>query len=129
MEDLICSNGLYCCLIGLLRQQQFIPHPEFAITPVAIKLAPKVRAKPMQMALRIKLFPEARCFIVKWYTLKNFALSTDIDKKLVTPTERPPERTNTNVKVLYKNGDRIYIYTQIRQLPETVRWQGLTLKI
>ena len=37
-------------------------------------------------------------------------------------------RTDTNVKVLYKNGDRIYIYTQFGQLPDPSRWQGLAFR-
>jgi hypothetical protein len=34
------------------------------MTPVTIKLVPKVRAKPMQIALISNLFPEAALFIV-----------------------------------------------------------------
>jgi len=67
----------------LLRQQHFIPQPELAITPVAIKLAPKVRVNAMQMALMTTLFPEAPLFIVKQYTLDVFAMSIDIDQKFV----------------------------------------------
>jgi len=36
----------------------------------------------MQMALMINLFPEAPLFIVKQYTLDDFAMSIDIDQKI-----------------------------------------------
>ena len=45
----------------------------------------------MQMALMINLFPEAPLFIVKQYTLDDFAMSIDL------------------IKNLYKAGVRIYI--------------------
>jgi len=64
MEERICSWVVWCRVIGSLRQQHFIPQPELAITPVAIKLAPKVRAKAMQMALMSNLYPEETLFIV-----------------------------------------------------------------
>ena len=64
VEERICSRVVWCRVIGLLRQQHFMPQPESAITPVAIKLAPKMRAKAMQMALMGNLYPEASLFIV-----------------------------------------------------------------
>ena len=65
MEERICSWVVWCRIIGLLRPQHCIPQPALAIAPVAIKLAPKVMAKPIQMALMSNLFPEAPLFIVK----------------------------------------------------------------
>lgn len=81
LEERICSCVVWCWVIGWLRQQHFIPQPELAITPVAIKLAPKVRANVRQMALMSNLFPEATLFIVNQYTLGHFVMSTDINQK------------------------------------------------
>jgi hypothetical protein len=64
MEALICSWVMCCRVSGALKQQHFMPQPELAMTAAAIKLAPKVRAKAMQMALISNLFPEATLFIV-----------------------------------------------------------------
>ena len=60
----ICSWVVWCRVIGLLRQQHFIPQPELAITPVTRKLAPKIRARAMPMALISNLFLDALLFIV-----------------------------------------------------------------
>jgi hypothetical protein len=68
----------------LLWQQHFNAQPVLANTPVANKLAPKVKAIAMQMALISNLFPEAPLFIVKQYTLNGFAMSIGIDQKFVT---------------------------------------------
>ena len=81
LEERICSCVVWCWVIGWLRQQHFIPQPELAITPVAIKLAPKVRANARQMALMSNLFPEATLFIVNQYTLDDFVMSINIKQK------------------------------------------------
>jgi len=78
MADRSCSCIAWCPITGLLRQQHFWPQPALAITPVAVKLAPKVRVSAMQMALMNSLFPEEPLFIVKQYTLDDFAMSIDI---------------------------------------------------
>jgi hypothetical protein len=109
MEDRICSWVVSCPLIGLLRQQHFIPQPEFAITPVAIKPPPKVRVKAMQMALMSILFLEAPLFIVNQYTLSDFGVSID-NNQIIALTKAIKTKANT----LYKDVDRIYIYTKMR---------------
>ncbi len=88
----ICFPGLCCPVIGLLWQQHFSLQPELASTPVANKLAPKVRVNAMQIAFKMSnLVGGASFFIVKQYTLGNFAMSTDL------------------IINLYKAGVRIYI--------------------
>jgi hypothetical protein len=61
-------------------QQHFRPQPELAVAPATAKLAPKVRIKARQMALMSHLFPEIPLFIVKQYTLDDFAMSIGFDQ-------------------------------------------------
>ena len=80
----------------------------------------------MQMALMSHLFPEIPLFIVKQYTLDDFAVSIDIDQEFVfdpkwrsrcTDNEAQLKAVQVGVNTLYNDVDRIYIYTKIRPLP------------
>ena len=68
----------------------------------------------MQMALMSILFREAPLFIVKQYTLTDFGVSID-NNQILALTKAVKTKANT----LYKGVVRIYIYTKIRQLPDT----------
>ena len=85
-----------------------MPQPELAITPVAAIPVPKMRARAMQMALLSHLFRQIPLFIVKQYTINDFAMSIDIIQKFVMA-----KGFRTEVRALYKDVDRIYIYTEI----------------
>ena len=63
----------------------------------------------MQMALMSILFLEAPLFIVNQYTLSDFGVSID-NNQIIALTKAIKTKANT----LYKDVDRIYIYTKMR---------------
>jgi hypothetical protein len=85
-------------LFGLLWQQHIEPQPCPADDPAVNNAVPKIRGNAIQKDFRISnLAPAHLLFIVKYYTLRHFWLSTEMMRFFSGGVWRVPESPMYNI--------------------------------